>query len=136
LDESSTERLTDVDHRLPSEQTELTDDVRIFDQLILSSKTAPVPTVVDNVDRTSRTTVNPFYQRSLSHSSHFTDDDDDDKSESLHVLSDEQLQHLTSTRSYHSSASVGTQQEKSPIVLPSSLLYSLSNPLAKLVLNE
>jgi len=69
-------------------------------------------------------------------SSQITDDDEDDKTSSLHVLTDEQLEHLASV--YHplpalSSSQTGTTKTSSTR-MSESLLYSLSNPLSKLVL--
>jgi hypothetical protein len=64
-------------------------------------------------------------------------DDEDDKTSSLHVLTDEQLEHLASV--YHplppQPSQTGTAKS-SATRMSESILYSLSNPLSKLVLRQ
>ncbi|CAF2567264.1 unnamed protein product [Rotaria sp. Silwood2] len=109
------------------------------DQFILSSK-QPLPPppqiVIINSDTQSKKTFHHTHQRKPSdgYSSQITDDEDD-RTGSLHVLTDEQLEHLASV--YHPlpppPPETGTTKTSS-IRMSESLLYSLSNPLSKLVL--
>ncbi|CAF3730511.1 unnamed protein product [Rotaria sordida] len=111
------------------------------DQFILSSQQPP-QIVIINSDTESKNMFHHTHQRKISddYSSQITDDEDD-RTGSLHVLTDEQLEHLASV--YHplpppppsssSSSETGTIKTSSTR-MSESLLYSLSNPLSKLVL--
>jgi hypothetical protein len=96
--------------------------------------------VVIDSDKQTKKFLHNTHQRKSSdgYSSQITDDEDD-KTSSLHVLTDEQLEHLASV--YHplpppppsSSSQTGTTKTSSTR-MSESLLQSLSNPLSKLVL--
>ncbi|CAF4510773.1 unnamed protein product [Rotaria sp. Silwood1] len=105
------------------------------DQFILSSQQTPPQIVIINSDAELKKTSHHTHQRKPSdgYSSQITDDEDD-RTGSLHVLTDEQLEHLASV--YHPlppppeagmAKTISTRMSES-------LLYSLSNPLSKLVL--
>lgn len=104
----------------------------------LQSQEPPKPIVITNSDTQAIKLVNKTHQRKLSdgYSSQMTDDEDD-RTNSLHVLTDEQLEDLACI--YHplpistTAAETGTTKPSS-IRMPDSLLFSLSNPLSKLVL--
>lgn len=67
------------------------------------------------------------------YSSQITDDEDDNtKSNSLHVLTDEQLEHLACVYQPLPQTGITTATAS----LSESLLQSLSNPLSKLVLRQ
>ncbi len=109
------------------------------DQFLLSSNQTPPQIVVINSDKQTKTIFHKTHQRELSdgNSSQVTDDEDD-KTGSLHVLTDEQLEHLASV--YHPlplppSSQTGTTKTSSTR-MSESLLQSLSNPLSKLVLRQ
>ncbi|CAF1047240.1 unnamed protein product [Adineta steineri] len=109
------------------------------DQFLLTSKQPPPSMVIIDSDKQSKTNLYNTHERKSSdgYSSQLTDDEDE-RTGSLHVLTDEQLEHLTSV--YHplpppppSSSQTGTTKTSSTQI-SESLLYSLSNPLSKLVL--
>lgn len=104
------------------------------DQFLLSSIQTPPPPIVF-IDPT-KPTDKPSHERKSSdgYSSQMTDEEDD-KPAPLHVLTDEQLEHLACV--YHplppstpSSAPTGMTR------MSEALLQSLSNPLSKLVLRQ
>ncbi|UJR15634.1 hypothetical protein I4U23_002571 [Adineta vaga] len=111
------------------------------DQFLLNPKPQqpPPPIVVINSNKQTNNMTQNVHQRKSSdgYSSQITDDEDD-KTSSLHVLTDEQLEHLACV--YHplpqiptSSSQTGTTRTSST-QMSESLLHSLSNPLSKLVL--
>lgn len=113
------------------------------DQFLLNTKPKQPPPsvlVIKSDKRPNEMTSNTHHQRKSSdgYSSQITDDEDD-KTSSLHVLTDEQLEHLACV--YHplpqvpasSSSQTGTTRPSST-QMSESLLRSLSNPLSKLVL--
>lgn len=113
------------------------------EQFILGSKPTPTPPpppiVIIESDKQSKRAVQSSHQRKTSdgYSSQITDDEDE-KTGSLHALNDEQLEYLSYI--YHPLPPPPPQQPEtgttkaSAIRLSESLLFSLSNPLSKLVL--
>ena len=107
------------------------------DQFILRPKEPPASTVVD-YDGTLTTTSFPSrtHRRTSSYSSQFTiDGEQDDDTRSLHVLSDEQIDHLAFGYIVDTSER-GTHDPRSTTHMSQSLLDSLSNPLSKLVVHQ
>jgi hypothetical protein len=96
--------------------------------------------VIINSDQQTNQDLDNTHQRKPSdgYSSQITDDEDE-KTGSLHVLTDEQLEYLAPV--YHplplppSSVQTGTTKTSSTR-MSESLLQSLSNPLSKLVLRQ
>ncbi|CAF1654328.1 unnamed protein product [Rotaria magnacalcarata] len=107
------------------------------DEFLLHSQEPPPQIVIINSDQQLNKVFSKQHQRKTSdgYSSQITDDEDD-RTGPLHVLTDEQLEHLASV--YHPlpptrSSETGTTKTASTR-MPDSLLFSLSNPLSKLVL--
>lgn len=101
----------------------------VHDQFLLSSKQVP-PAMIPIDSNQSKS-----HQRKSSdgYSSQITDDEDDNtKSNSLHVLTDEQLEHLACVYQPLPQTGITTATTS----LSESLLQSLSNPLSKLVLRQ
>lgn len=95
----------------------------------------PRPIVIVESDSSTKRIITPSHQRKLSDgSSSQLTDDEDDKSSSLHVLTDEQLEHLACV--YHPlpvvPATVPSTTSTSA-TLSESLLNSLSQPFSKLL---
>jgi len=116
--------ITSTHFRRSSESEETTND--IHNQFILRPNDAPHPIVInhsENENTNIRERV-PSFSSQISQISHITDDDDN-KSGSLHVLSDEQLNHLAyEYHSYSSEVSFSTgTNSRSPNLLSDSLLY-------------
>jgi hypothetical protein len=101
-------------------------------QFILSSNQTPPPIVFIN---SGKSIDQKFHERKPSdgYSSQITDDEDD-KTGSLHVLTDEQLEHLACV--YHPLPTPPSSSQTGTTRMSESLLQSLSNPLAKLVLRQ
>lgn len=106
------------------------------DQFLLPSKQTPPPPVVF-IDSTKPTEKASHERKSSDGYSSQMTDDEDEKATPLHVLTDEQLEHLACV--YHplppstpqsSSAQTGMTR------MSEALLQSLSNPLSKLVLRQ
>lgn len=105
------------------------------DQFLLSSKQTPPAMILVDSDHLKS------HQRQSSdgYSSQITDDEDDSntKTNSLHTLTDEQLEHLACV--YQPLPQTGTTTTTTTTAttsLSESLLQSLSNPLSKLVLRQ
>ena len=106
----------------------------VNNQFILTSSQSPPPIVF--INSSERPVEQKSHQRKSSdgYSSQITDDEEDQRA-SLHVLSDEQLEHLACV--YHPLPTPPTSTSQTgTTTISESLLQSLSNPLAKLVLRQ
>ena len=111
------------------------------DQFLLSSKQTPPPPIVfidSTKSSTDKPSSSPSHQRKRSdgYSSQMTDDEDE-KPCPLHVLTDEQLEHLACV--YHPlppSSPAAPSSQTGMTRMSEALLQSLSNPLSKLVLRQ
>jgi hypothetical protein len=112
----------DGDERTPTNHT---DPFLLPTQVTLPARQPPSSLLTIDTDiSTHRRTSSDSFSSQLT-------DDEDDKTSSLHVLTDEQLEHLASV--YHPlPASIGTMKT-STVPLSESLLQSLSHPFSKLL---
>ena len=104
------------------------------DQFILCSKQPPPPIVIIESNQQLKQIYHSHQRTSSDDCSSRITDDEDEKTSSLHILTDEQLEHLASV--YHPlppPSETGTTKTSSK-QLSESLLNSLSNPLSKLIL--
>lgn len=131
---------TNISHRSSPEGDEAT-PTNVQDLFLLPNRTLisepPKPIVIVDSDRSTKRIITTSHQRKHSdgYSSQLTDDEDE-KSTSLHVLTDEQLEHLASVYQplpIVSSAPTTTNQTGT---LSESLFNSLSQPFSKLLNRE